>query len=110
MGKALLPIARRPSDLSARYGGEEFVAVWYDSSPEALAELAENTLKSIRKLPLQDPATGQTVTVTASAGLVWLKPEATDTAEAILHQSDELLYRAKKDGGNRAILQPYPRA
>lgn len=95
-------VALRPLDLIARFGGEELVVVWYGVEPSALPALGQRVLDALRELRLE-PRPGEPLSVTASAGLLWLRPEHPVQPERVLRQTDELLYRAKAEGRDRLV-------
>ncbi len=103
-------VARRPLDVRARYGGEELAILWYDVKPAAVPGLVESVLDQLRNLPFSDPASGQRVRVTASAGACWLVPNETTRPEDVLHCADLLLYCAKSEGRDRGCLAPFNNA
>jgi diguanylate cyclase (GGDEF)-like protein len=103
----LRSVARRPWDLKMRYGGEEFLLIWYDAAPAALPGLVEALLESIRRHPFPGGEGQAPLAVTASAGVTWLVPGSGTRPEAILSHADTLLYRAKEEGRDRALLAPY---
>jgi diguanylate cyclase (GGDEF)-like protein len=88
---------KRTEDFSVRYGGEEFL-ILYDGCSGVNAQLkAENLRKTIESLNQDD------VKVTASFGVAELS-ENHETLDALIKDSDEALYRAKKSGRNRVVL------
>ncbi|HVT34354.1 MAG TPA: GGDEF domain-containing protein, partial [Nevskiaceae bacterium] len=95
--------ALRPNDLKARFGGEEFVLLWYQVSGAHFGQLVERLLSAIRQLELPGSDT-ELVRITASAGALWLVPDSSRPAEAILNQADQLLYQAKAGGRDRMEL------
>ncbi len=92
-----------PDDsLLARYGGEEFICALPNrdlSDARELAELLRSTLES----HIVD-FEGQELLVTASFG-VSCRITGNDAPRELVRRADEALYRAKKSGRNRVILQ-----
>ncbi|THF69457.1 GGDEF domain-containing protein [Deinococcus sp. Arct2-2] len=88
---ALLTSHALPCDLVARYGGEEFVLVRSAGQPGLVP-----TLEAFR-LAVQDHA-WTTRPVTVSIGLTLVPDDSLDTA---LDRADQLMYAAKRAGGNR---------
>lgn len=108
LGKTVQAVAgQRPFDLCVRYGGEEIVVVWYDVLPGALPAMTEKLLDAIRALRLTVPRSGEIVSITASVGVTWLVPDIAVSPEQVLHHADGLLYQAKDQGRNRAVLAAY---
>jgi len=102
-----LDLIRTDSDWMARYGGEEFLLVLPETSLANAIRLAERLRTHIAGKAFA--CEGDSFAVTASFGVVGL--DAGDvpkglTAEALLHQADEYLYRAKKKGRNRVVGGP----
>ncbi|WP_064014720.1 GGDEF domain-containing protein [Deinococcus puniceus] len=88
---ALLKAHALPGDLVARYGGEEFVLVRCAGQPSLVP-----TLEGFR-LAVQNHA-WTTRPVTVSIGMT-LVPG--DTLDVALDRADQLMYAAKRAGGNR---------
>lgn len=112
--------AQRPLDLAARYGGEEFVCVWMGSSPDAVQNLVKQVLHGVHALDIAHEKSPMS-RLSLSMGVVQVWPAATtiDTnvsalasksaphtndIQSALRQADALLYQAKEQGRNRAIL------
>jgi diguanylate cyclase (GGDEF)-like protein len=92
--------ALRRGDLLARYGGEEFVLVLPGASGHDAWLWAERLRHSIAQEPFE--ADGHMIRVEASLGVCeWRGGEP---VAAWLARADEALYRAKRDGRNRAVL------
>lgn len=108
IGEVLSKVAAlRPLDICARLGGEEFVVVWYDVSPDGLANLAERLLREIRAIKLTVPGQEEPYRITASAGLTWLVPTTESRSERLLAKADALMYRAKNSGRDQAVLEAF---
>jgi predicted signal transduction protein with EAL and GGDEF domain len=101
---------RRPLDLKVRYGGEELVIVWHAISPAALPKLIDETLAAIRGVHVDWPDHQQPISVTASIGVTYLRPDETTKPQAIMAFADRLMYQAKAEGRNRAIIEPFVNA
>jgi len=87
----LLTLYASPGDLVARYGGEEFVLVRSTGQPSLIP-----TLEAFR-LAVQDYA-WTTRPITVSIGLTLGLGDSLDVA---LDRADQLMYAAKRAGGNR---------
>jgi diguanylate cyclase (GGDEF)-like protein len=94
--------AIRPSDALGRYGGEEFLLVLADCDEVEALRVAERVGEAIRERPVT-LANGTEIQVTASMGVLSALPEfgAEDRGEWI-ECADQALYRAKRDGRDRA--------
>jgi diguanylate cyclase (GGDEF)-like protein len=91
----------REYDLVARWGGEEFlIALFGLTQFDELQVVAEKLLAAIRKDSLDCGETA--IKLTYSIGGVMADPMA--NLDAIIHQADEALYRAKIEGRDRAVL------
>jgi diguanylate cyclase (GGDEF)-like protein len=102
---ALEKNCQRPLDFAGRYGGEEFLLMWFDASPNEAKSFAEKTKTSIDTLNIPHEKSQAHTCVTLSGGMVTGIPTRQDMAEAMLHQADQCLYRAKESGRNRIIIQ-----
>jgi diguanylate cyclase (GGDEF)-like protein len=88
--------ALRNTDTAARYGGDEFIVLCEDISDEQQAvRIADRIIRSI-ELPLE--LQNDTMFVTASIGIVVASGPDVEDAEALIHEADEAMYRAKKRG------------
>jgi two-component system cell cycle response regulator len=91
----LLASSTRNTDLVGRYGGEEFAIILVNTSRAAAEQAAERLLARIQAEPWPYRA------VTASIGLAsWNSAEC--SASTLIHQADQALYFAKKNGRNQA--------
>lgn len=88
---ALLKAHALPGDLVARYGGEEFVLVRCVGQPSLVP-----TLEGFRLAVQHHAWTTRPVTVSIGMTLV-----PGDTLDAALDRADQLMYAAKRAGGNR---------
>ena len=90
----------RAGDLVSRLGGDEFVIVMRDlvDSSEALRV----ALRIVEEFRLPVTAAGHELHVTASVGVAIA--EDSDDGEALLHEADTAMYRAKEGGRDRTSL------
>ena len=96
---------KREDDLCFRLGGEEFGAVYYtDSQSEALL-YANKIRKNIEALKIEHEKNSASKYVTASMGLICLKPDEIKSEDIIYKEADELLYKAKESGRNRVVIK-----
>ncbi|MEZ6087573.1 MAG: GGDEF domain-containing protein [Pirellulaceae bacterium] len=82
----------------ARYGGEEFAVVFNDFSVTDIMTAADEVRDRLGKKEIIFD--GQSLRITASAGLAQLQPE--DTIDGWIERADSALYTAKDEGRNRA--------
>ena len=101
--------ARRPGDLVARYGGEEFALVLIGSNAEQARIVAEQLCKEISEEMISYKNNIQ-VHVTASLGVASIVPGQLLQAgpEALILAADQALYRAKRSGRNRVVVDGGP--
>jgi diguanylate cyclase (GGDEF)-like protein/PAS domain S-box-containing protein len=97
----LLRSVLRENDVIGRVGGEEFCALLRGSSQEQAAAACERLRMICAKRPLHT-RTGRLVRVTASAGIVVLRPGM--NRQDIYRLADMALYQAKSTGRDRAAI------
>lgn len=90
---SLLKEQLRKTDILARWGGDEFVILFPGIGPD----MAKEVLCRIRQY-LHDKPLFDSIFVTCSIGVTGLRPEA--DLDALIHEADELMYQAKKSGGD----------
>jgi diguanylate cyclase (GGDEF)-like protein/PAS domain S-box-containing protein len=88
----------RRGDVVARLGGDEFVVGLIDATPAAANAIAERILQAVRA-PVE--VGGQAVVTTASIGIS--RAGGHGEPEALLHDADVALYRAKDAGRDQAV-------
>jgi diguanylate cyclase (GGDEF)-like protein len=93
----------REGDVVCRFGGEEFTVIAPGATPEAMAPRIERLRKAIAELQLRLGSTSLG-SVSMSFGLARLTDEMLRDGSTLLQTADEALYRAKREGRNRAIL------
>ncbi len=94
----------RDGDTAYRYGGEEFLVILPEQSPANAAIAAERVRHMIETLAIPHATKASTGRVTISAGVAMLKPSDYQTMHHWLKRADEALYRAKREGRNRIVL------
>ena len=92
----------RTGDLVARYGGEEFVFIAPVTTGEDALGMAHAVCEAVRTLALPHEH-AQFGCVTLSIGVAALVPRRGETADMLVGIADEMLYRAKAQGRNRAV-------
>jgi diguanylate cyclase (GGDEF)-like protein/PAS domain S-box-containing protein len=93
--------ALRDSDIAGRWGGDEFLALLPDASKDGLHALAERCRVLIAQTQVE--CGNQRISVTASVGAMYVRPE--DTMDAALARVDQLLYESKKNGRDRVAVE-----
>lgn len=95
------PVLRK-NDMLARYGGEEFVIVMPETDAHGAAAVAEKIRKTIEKIEFIYRS--ETIKMTVSIGVSQVTGE--DKAhEKVFERADAALYKAKKEGRNRVVVQ-----
>lgn len=106
--KAVADALRKESrdyDVVGRFGGEEFMVLAPDIDAVDLNAIAERFRRCIGGLSVTSPDTHETVTVTASAGIVAFPQGGSDLDELLL-AADAALYQAKEGGRDRTCCAP----
>ncbi|MCF6780267.1 MULTISPECIES: sensor domain-containing diguanylate cyclase [Pseudomonadaceae] len=104
VAQALSGAALRPRDLMARYGGEEFVLLLPETDAKAAAQVAERCRQLINEQNIEHARSQVSPLLTLSLGVGTLIPGPLDQPQAFLETVDRLLYQAKRQGRNRAVL------
>jgi len=86
---------------AARYGGEEFAVVIPDAAAGVHAGLAASLVEAVHALGIPHEKNADFGRVTISVGGACLDPAAGEI-KTLFRQADELLYKAKGAGRNRA--------
>lgn len=103
VARALKSGARRPADMAARYGGEEFVVILPDTDLDGALQVAEELRQNVEDMAI--PHGGSELgLVTISIGAACTVPRReSGSAEQLLGDADQGLYRAKQAGRNRVV-------
>ncbi len=103
---AFLTRSVRSEDIVCRFGGEEFVIILPLADLKATQARAERIRSKLRELTIlhQGKAVGM---VTVSVGVAEL-PEHGTTPKTLLESADAALYRAKREGRDRAVVADPP--
>lgn len=103
--------ALRRLDVCARWGGEEFAAIMPNTPPEGVAVVCQRLLRTVRNhqalrsIPLDGAArAAETVRFTASVGVAVHRPPGAAQLGDLFRRADLALYRAKRQGRDRAYL------
>jgi diguanylate cyclase (GGDEF)-like protein len=89
----------RASDLVCRYGGEEFAVVL----PSCTIEEAHATIERVREDLARALVDATTPAFTSSFGIA--APDPLGDFDLLVRRADELLYEAKRAGGNCVVAQ-----
>lgn len=101
IGRIMLSVLRSPN-LLFRYGGEEFVIILPQTGREELVSLTNRLMAAIRDHQFEYEE--QSTHITASIGGA-IFPEHATHKKKLIKLADQTLYKAKKSGRNRYVLQ-----
>ena len=96
---------RRSVDHAARYGGEEFAVILPDTDLAGARAVADRIRLAVEALRIPHRAAPVGTVVTVSIGGVSV-PRPDPDGRNLLAAADAALYRAKRDGRNRAVVRP----
>jgi diguanylate cyclase (GGDEF)-like protein len=103
VGGVLARTVRSGEDVASRYGGEEFALLLQSTDADGARVLAERVRQSVEVLRLpNDGAPGGSVTV--SIGVAVTDLAGTVAESELVARADRALYRAKREGRNRVVL------
>ena len=95
----VLGFVARVGDLVPKLGGEEFLIVLPRCDTDISLALAQRLRRCVSAAPAN--VAGQAVPVTISLGVAAWDGES--SAQEVLKLADEAMYRAKREGRNRAV-------
>ena len=94
----------RDGDVVCRFGGEEFTIIAPGTTAQALASRVELVRQAIADLTLRQA--GRTLGATSmSFGIATLDKSMNRDGSALVKAADAALYRAKREGRNRAVVE-----
>lgn len=109
VAQTIKKIVARPTDLVTRYGGEEFAVILPETSQAGALRIAETIRSTVLALSIinecEDPNAPEFITV--SIGISTLIPVLDFSPDYLVHQADQALYSAKKQGRNRCVVQTH---
>jgi diguanylate cyclase (GGDEF)-like protein len=92
----------RDYDCVGRYGGEEFLIVLRDTDAMAAFIIAERIRRAISHIYFNHPHTE--ISVSASIGVSSNEKDFLKSADFLVEEADEAMYRAKRDGRNKTRM------
>lgn len=98
LGEILAGQVRAP-DIAVRYGGEEFLLVFVDADRDGALGVVERLRAQLARTRV--PFNESELSLTISAGVTIRKPDSGATADDMIQQADQALYKAKAAGRNR---------
>lgn len=90
----------RPYDLVGRWGGEEFLGVIRNVEIGKLKEIGNRLRVLVNRSTVEFNHQQLSVTISVGATLATMD----DSRETLIDRADRLMYRSKKDGGNRLTI------
>jgi diguanylate cyclase (GGDEF)-like protein len=107
VAEALARNLNRGGDLIARYGGEEFVCLLPETDLEGVRATAARLVAAVGELAIPHFKSSVSNSVTVSLGGTSAVPRPDFTAFDLVRSADDLLFRAKKEGRNRALVEAF---
>ena len=92
----------RHYDVPARFGGEEFSILLPETPPEEALEIAERIRRAVAERRFDVETSSEPIRATVSIGVSAYPKDAQDP-NALIHQADLAVYRAKLQGRNRVL-------
>jgi diguanylate cyclase (GGDEF)-like protein/putative nucleotidyltransferase with HDIG domain len=92
----------REYDVPARFGGEEFSILLPETRVAEALEIAERIRRAVAASEFEVATSSEPVRVTVSMGVACHPRDGSD-ANALVHQADLAVYRAKLQGRNRVV-------
>ena len=87
-----------------RFGGDEFVLLFNDCNESDARQLVDRIVSAVGAADVQNH--GNAVTLSISAGMLYVSPSGTrQDFDELVRAGDELMYMAKRAGGNRAEIR-----
>ncbi len=103
-GKLLKKVFKREGDIIGRYGGEEFLIILYQTPLEETICLINEFQEKLEMCNLKHEDS-HFEKITVSVGIKSSKIAKDQNSYSFLKEADKALYRAKKSGRNRYILE-----
>ena len=98
----LLRSRSRAEDIACRYGGEEFTVILPETTAEQARGYASALLSALAAMRVEHMGR-ELPAITASIGVAQYG-DAGQSGEALVQQADRALYRAKREGRNRVVV------
>lgn len=93
----------RKTDLAARIGGEEFLILFDDGDASIVYDIAQRIRQKIEKMPIKI-IDFDLFHITISLGFYSIIPK-NETFQELLKKADDALYKAKRGGRNRVVME-----
>jgi diguanylate cyclase (GGDEF)-like protein len=100
----VMRITLRDTDVLARLGGDEFAALVIEADPKRAIAVTNRLRQHVKGLMLISDE-GSEIHLTVSAGIAFY-PESGSDVKSLLREADVALYRAKREGRDKAATAP----
>lgn len=97
----LKAMIQRKTDIYARYGGEEFALILPNTDIDRATGIAELVRLAIEACAIPNAESQVSKVITISAGVATMNLETMPDFNALIAETDTLLYKAKQEGRNR---------
>lgn len=104
VAKVLKERLKRPSDYLFRLGGEEFGVLLSDTDPHNSTKIAQSLCDALRQEQIGHVGSKVSDVLTISVGGVCCIADEVLDDEVFLSSADEMLYKAKESGRDRAVI------
>jgi diguanylate cyclase (GGDEF)-like protein len=94
----------RAGELAARIGGEEFAVLLPGLNADQAREAAGRLRQALAALNIAHADSPVAAHLTLSVGVAQFDPDTMDSFETLLHQADQALYRAKRQGRDQVAV------
>ena len=94
----------RKEDIFARYGGEEFVVICREVDTKGAVQAAERLRERVARMRVTSG--GHEISVTIGLGVASYPAVKVERPAELVAAADEVLYQAKRSGGNRVVARP----
>lgn len=101
---AIKSCLHRPTDLLGRYGGEEFIVLLPETDINGAFRVADAIKKAVEAAAILHEASPTSNCVTVSVGGASCATTNGHTLEELIKSADRALYKAKRSGRNRALV------
>ncbi len=92
----------RHYDVPARFGGEEFAILLPETPPDQALEIAERIRRAVAERTFDVETSSEPIRATVSIGVAAFPRDGAD-GNALIHEADLAVYRAKLQGRNRVL-------
>jgi diguanylate cyclase (GGDEF)-like protein/PAS domain S-box-containing protein len=98
VGRVLLNLSQRPTDLAVRLGGDEFALILGDTNAAGARKVTDALQAAISRLGFSNGKSGE---LSISVGVASVHPQGNQEESLLLREADRALYDAKAAGRNQ---------